>query len=46
MEASGVGGERIHPKQKERYKSLLNTPQRSHGQDSKGETVSHKAVDP
>lgn len=44
VEASSAGGERIHPKQNKRDKSLLNTPQGSSEQTCKGEAVCHKAV--
>ena len=37
--ASSIGGERIHPRQNKGDRNLLNTPQGSGGQDSKGETV-------
>ena len=41
--AGGAGGERIHPRQKKRDRSVLNTLQGTSGQDSKGETVCHEA---
>jgi len=34
-----MGSERIHPRQNKGDRSLLNTPQGSSGQESKGETV-------
>ena len=40
----GMGGERIHPRQNKRNKSLLNTLQKSSRQDSKGETVWQEVV--
>lgn len=40
----GAGLERAPPKAEQRGRSLLNTPQRSRGQDSRGETLSQEAV--
>lgn len=39
-----MGGKRIHPRQNERDRSLLNPLQGSSEPDSKGETVCQEAV--
>lgn len=45
VEASGVGDERIHPRQQQGDRSSLNELQGSGGQDSPGETVCYEAGD-
>lgn len=44
VEAGGTCGERIYPRQSKGDRNLWNTPQGSHGKDSKGETVCNGAV--
>lgn len=44
--ARGAHGERTHPRQTRRHRSLLNIPQGSDGQDSKGETATRWCEEP
>lgn len=44
MEASGTGGEKIHPRQIKGKRGLLNTSYGSSGQDSRREAVCNEAV--
>lgn len=43
VEASGMGGERIHLRQN-KVDYLLNTPQGTSGKDSKGKAICNKVV--
>lgn len=44
VEASGVGDERIHPKQQQGDRSSLNELQGSGRQDSRGETATRQGM--
>lgn len=44
VEACGVGGERIHPKQNKGDRGLLDTRQGGSGQGSRGETICQEVV--